>query len=486
MNTLSKDNFFNKYALVIISFFLFALNLIIKIIYIDSRDIANDEPFTIYWAQASLNEIIQMLSSENNPPFHFFLMHFWIKLFGISPLSVRFLSMLFSVLIPVVIFLFGNKYFNRFIGFAAALIFTFTTMHVFFSHEARVYTMFALLTAVSLFILIEITEKPTRKILYFYLFISNLILIYSHYFGFFILFIEAVTLFVSKNRMKILKPMFFMMLALGLSYLPLIFVFLTRLTTSTSHGTWVAPPQLGQVYGFLNLFINDRLNMLVFILLALLGFGVTFFNKKIKALIEQIKNEKVFIVALWFLIPYLLMFFISFKVPMFVDRYILYTTIPFYILLAIIINAVFEKNIFKYIAISVFVLSLAFTFELNPDNFRRMKELTSLIKKLKTEQSVVLIAPDYSDLGFTYHYNIDYFKDYKNYSTHLKKENIFAVNSKDQAKSIIDSNHECIYIQAGSEFQDPDNAIYNYLASHYKKVQHHKIFQIYLVHKFSE
>ena len=42
----------------------------------------------------------------------------------------------------------------------------------------------------------------------------------------------------------------------------------------------------------------------------------------------------------------------------------------------------------------------------------------------------------------------------------LKKsnDNIFTVNSEDQAKNILDKvNNNCIYIQAGSEFQDPSD-----------------------------
>ena len=41
----------------------------------------------------------------------------------------------------------------------------------------------------------------------------------------------------------------------------------------------------------------------------------------------------------------------------------------------------------------IFIISLLFTFHLNPDNFRRMKKLISLTKELKTANSLVLFAP---------------------------------------------------------------------------------------------
>jgi L-asparaginase/Glu-tRNA(Gln) amidotransferase subunit D len=171
---------------------------------------------------------------------------------------------------------------------------------------------------------------------------------------------------------------------------------------------------------------------------------------------------------------------------MFIDRYILYTSIPFFIFIAILVNSVFQNYSIKIIAAIIFVGSMVFTFSLNPDNFRNMKEMVALVKRLKTKNTEVFIAPNYADLGFVYHYNIDYFKDYKNYKQLLKSEKIFPVSNEAETASALDTTlYKCIYIQAGSEFQDPDNKIYNYLSSKYKKVEHHKVFQIYLVHDFS-
>jgi 4-amino-4-deoxy-L-arabinose transferase-like glycosyltransferase len=469
----------------LIPLLIFAVNFILKLIYLDRRDIANDEPFTIFWAQAGLKDIFRMLPTENNPPFHFFLMHFWIKLFGISALSVRFPSLLFSSFTAVIIFLIGKRFYSIFTGISAALIFTFSTMQVYFSHEARVYPLFALLTAISLYIFLIIREKPERKQLYVFLFLTNFILIYSHYFGFFVLLIELISTLITKQRRQLIMPMFVLMSGLALSYLPVIYIFLQRFSVSTSAGTWVKAPGLGQFYGFLNLFLNSRVNMAILLLMLIIE-GV--FLLKRKAIIIALKNmaeETTIIIFLWFFIPYTIMFLASFKAPMFIDRYILYTSIPFYLFIAILIDSVYRVRWNATLFIYIFIIPLLFTFHLNPDNFRRMKELASLTKELKTANSLVLLAPDYADLGFTYHYNTDYFKDYANYRQHLNDDNIYPVNSLDEAKNaLIKPPVSCIYIQAGNEFQDPQNAIYNYISSKYKTVKHYKVFQIYLVHKF--
>ena len=179
-------------------FLFFFLNFFLKIFYLDSRDIAGDEPFSIFQSQKDIPDIIQMLKAENNPPLHFFLLHYWIKWFGISAFSVRFPSLLFSALTSVVIFKIGLKCFDIRTGITAALIFTFSTIHIYFSHEARVYSLFALLAAVSLFFYLRIIERPDERKNYFLLLLSNILLIYSHYFGFFVVFVELFgVLFIS-------------------------------------------------------------------------------------------------------------------------------------------------------------------------------------------------------------------------------------------------------------------------------------------------
>jgi mannosyltransferase len=199
--------------------FLFVLNVIVKFCFLTSRDIALDEPFSIYYAQTDIPSIIQMLYSENNPPFHFFFLHYWVKLFGIGSFSVRLPSLIFSAFTAIVIYKIGKKFFNVVSGFAAALLFTFSTMHIFFSHEARVYPLFVMLTALSLYYYLSIIKTPENKTFYYLLFICNLLLIYSHYFGFFVLFVEVISLLFLPNTKAFIKPYFMMFVALGLSYI---------------------------------------------------------------------------------------------------------------------------------------------------------------------------------------------------------------------------------------------------------------------------
>ena len=94
---------------------LFLLNIIIKVMYLSFQPISHDEPFTVYHAQFDFYNIIHYLKNYNNPPLFELILHFWIKCFGISPFSVRFLPMLFSSLSVVLFYKIGVIN-NRFKG----------------------------------------------------------------------------------------------------------------------------------------------------------------------------------------------------------------------------------------------------------------------------------------------------------------------------------------------------------------------------------
>lgn len=482
----NKSNF-SKFTFPLLVFF---LNIVIKYAFIDNRDIALDEPFSIYYGQMDLKSIIEMLYNENNPPLHFFILHFIIKLFGIGALSVRLPSLIFSAFTAVVIFKIGNKFFSQVTGICASFIFTLSTMHIFFSHEARVYSLFSLLTACSLYLFLSIIENPKNRNNFIWLFLFNTLLIYSHYFGFFVLFIEVFSLIIIENRKQIWKNIFLVMALVAICYIPIIVIFIHRLGVSTGNGTWVAKPGITELYGNLNRFLNNKYNTSVLILIFASGLLLLLKRKKLGAIITQLKFNIYFkIILIWFAVPYLIMFLVSYKFPMFIDRYILFTSIPFYISIAITINYLFERSILSKLALLILILSQLFTLNLNPNNNRRLKDVAIITKVLQSKKSTTIIAPDYAFMGFCYYYNSDYFKQGHDAIKMLNKEHIYAVSNVISADEILEKrtykNAPLIYIQAGSEFADPKNEIFALIANQYKKHKVFHVFEIYDIHYFT-
>lgn len=475
-----------RFEVVLIPLFIFILNVLIKMPYLTSRDIALDEPFTLYYAQQDISAIIEMLYSENNPPFHFFFLHYWMKLFGISAFSVRLPSLLFSAFTAVALYKIGTKFFSRFTGIVAALVFTFSTMHIFFSHEARVYPFFSMLTAASLYCFLSIFLNSNSKKYFYYLFIANLLLIYSHYFGFFVLMVEVGCLLLWFKQRVLIKPFLILFLLIGIAYIPNLLIFWHRFSTSAQNGTWVSLPAVTEFYGNLNRFINNKYNMLVLLVIAA---GIAIYIAIQKKVLHKFKsfiiNQNILIVLIWFILPYTLMFCISFKVPMFIDRYILYTSIPFYLLIAVGFTHFIDTKKNQWFVSSLFIGSMLCTMQLNPDNNRRLKEVIAIVKDIKKENGITLLAPDYAYMGFAYHYNINYFKDAPNTLKDLNKDNVFPVHDDAQLNGLFAQDYPtCVYIQAGSEFSDPNNLIYQNITKRYKYHKQQSVYQIYLIHEF--
>ena len=452
-------------------------------------DIAHDEPFSIFHAQQSISEIWSYFTTaaENNPPLYHIFLHFWIKFFGISAFSVRFPSLLFSCATAVIIYLIGKRFFNLKIGLIASLLFSFSTIHVYYAHESRTYPLFCLLTALSLFANFGIIKSPHKKRNYILLIITNILLIYSHYFGFFVLLVELISFLVCRQRKNVLKGVCISFTTIGLCYLPLVFTLFSRFTDSVNNGTWVKPPGKSELYGYINIFINNRYNTLVYLLVIFVALIILWKKKKIAIVIKHYLNaERNQVLLIWFLVSYLSMFILSFiGIPMFIERYILYTSISLYFILTTIFVLVYRGIKYKYLVLAFFIGSMVFTLRLNPDNHRRLKEACEKMKQLKISSTPVIISPDYADAGFAYHYDLNIFKDYRNFREKLEKENIYFYNNAEAAEKLLDKTKDrLIFIQAGNEFVDPNN---NLLQSIYSRYSHHEeyyVYQIYIIHSF--
>ena len=454
--------FLKKYNIFLIALGFFLANFLLKILFVAGNEVAMDEPFSIFYAQMELPAVFRMLNTENNPALHFILLHFWIKLFGTGAFSVRFLSVIFSSLTASVIFLTGKKFFSTATAITGALIFTFSLFHVTFSHEARVYPLFVLLTALSLYCFLSLVNRPGSWKPVVALFVVNLLLIYAHYFGFFVVAAELVSLFVSGNIKKIGKKLFLVFLLLALAYIPNILVFIHRFSFTVTHGTWVRKPEVTELYGNLNRFLNSR-TVVVVLLLIILVYMALLLRKRLlfTKFSEFFSSPSSRVLLVWFVFPYLSMFFLSFRLPMFLDRYIIYISVSFYLLIALFLSE-FSANRKTGIAASILLLGMMiFNFSLAPGNNRRVSRVVQVVRELKARDpgSIVIISPDYSCLEFTYTYNNSYFRDYNHTMSLLNHENIYPLNDLSSFDKSILADRKVIFLDCDTYFAFGKNPI---------------------------
>ena len=183
----------NKLVNIIVPIVLFGVAFFWKFMNINVRDICLDEPFTIFNAQDSLLNIVKLpAQNEPSPPLFMLIMHFWIELFGISAESVRAVPVLFNALTAVVLFFTGKRIFNFWSGLTASAFFIFSTYHFFYGLDTRTYSMLSFATAASLYLIVALVKHPEKRHYLPLLVVSNLVLVYGHYFGWFVIFITGV------------------------------------------------------------------------------------------------------------------------------------------------------------------------------------------------------------------------------------------------------------------------------------------------------
>ena len=457
--------------------------VILRFSFIEANDVAMDEPFTVFFAQSDLAALFRMLPQENNPPLFFLIMHFWVGWFGISPLSIRFLPAIFSILTAIMIFCLGRRFFTWPVGIFAAGLFAFSDYHQLFAHEARVYALFALLTTVSmyLFLLLSTCRHPWRYT--FMLALVNALLIYAHFFGFFIFLIQGISILaIGEYRESILKHYFISLFISIIAYIPYFSVLFSRFFLSAGQGTWVEPPVLSDLYTMAWRYLNApviTVIALAILVAALVKFFVGLKNGRKKG------SKRNMVLVIWFVVPYLTMFLVSFKIPMFLDRYTVFISIGFYLLIAIALNSLVSGSKTVMIAMVVYIIMIAFTFHPRVDNKRRLKEAVAFISAHKTLNTRVVICPQWLEYGFAYRYDQPIFRNYKEFRPKLNQAGIFPANGLSTLDTIQLRDAVQVFVfEEWSTLTDPDQTIIKYLNRAFRYKQTIAFYENFKIHQY--
>lgn len=444
--------------------FLTVLGLLLRLWYLNSTDIAGDEPFSIFVAQFEPKEIVAFLSTGNNPPLFELLLHFYIRLFGATDFTLRLFPAVCSALSGVPVFLIGKRFFNGKVALMASVLLLFSIYHIRFAHEVRVYSLFSLATAWSLYFFLTALHRPYLLKPWGALVLCNVVLLYAHFTSFYVLLIQLMCglFFIPKNQWKNLFGALFLS---GLFFSPYLLVFFNRLGDVSSSGTWVVAPGLGELYGSINLMLNQRLTTVVVIVAVAIGLAFSKKTELLKRAKSLVGNKSAAAVVLWFVVPYTLMFLCSlWFVPMFIDRYILYTSIPLFLCVALLVDEAWSRTRWPWVGVLLVVCGSVATTNLNPPNNRKIAHAVSFVKEKKNQRAAVYLSPDHYNLVFAYHYNRAWFTDAASSNADpflalnaiLSANKIFPIRSKEE----VELTHErTIYLDADAQFVLPNNGI---------------------------
>lgn len=171
-------------ALALLAFVLRAYRL-------DYQELRGDEAATWVYSIRSFAEMLQIYTIDAHPPLYYPLMHLWFPLVGTTEYALRFVPLVFGVLLVVTVAVLGRRLADVRVGLAAGFLAAVNPYEIYFAQDARSYTLATWLGVMSTAVLWRAlqTDRWRHWIAYA---ILTLVLAYTHYYFFLIVVFQAV------------------------------------------------------------------------------------------------------------------------------------------------------------------------------------------------------------------------------------------------------------------------------------------------------
>jgi hypothetical protein len=323
-----------SFNLFLLSAFLFAF--LIRLYKISFHEFWYDEVMAILISRHPLKNW--------TPPFYYIFFHYWNKFFPSNFFWARIPSLIFNFLTIIIFYMLAKKFWNKRIAIIGSLIAILSPFQIWYSQEARLYTMSGFFTVISFYFFLKLLKNETKLNWIFFL-IFSLIGIYTSYFCFIVLIIELLY-FIKLKKLKWFYPI---LIFAGFSFW--LFPFLRKFLY-IKYGFWLPVPNILSLrYSFENFILgyngNNFLYFAVdFIILYLL----------IVYLIRRKSRQKDLYTSSLFWIFTIGMggvfLFSKFILPIYLDRGLIIFSWFLYLILAITM----ERRVFIFGLLFVFLL----------------------------------------------------------------------------------------------------------------------------------
>lgn len=287
-----------------------------------------DEASTLTFAVKSIPEIWQATTGgEFNPPLFYWVEHLMLT-FGNSEVILRFVPALLGALSIPIIYLAGREFIDRNVGIIAATAFAFSPFLVYYSQEARAYSMMLFFVTFSLVFYFRALKNNTARDWAFFGLLSALAF-WSHFYALVIvgaLVLYALYVLVPKIRadLRVARPVLLAAAVFAIISLPLILVTiqLFALRTASAPTFGIQGPDL-IIATFAQISGSD---IAMYILLILFIAGI------IQAFLMD-KNKGLFLVSV-VILTFVISNFLSYRIPM-QPRYLIFMAAVFFITIAL-------------------------------------------------------------------------------------------------------------------------------------------------------
>lgn len=339
-----------QYALRLIPYALLILAFMLRLQSLAFQSLWRDEADAVRFALAPLPDVIKTFSQPGfNGPLYFLMLRGWIGLAGQSEFAIRFPSLLFGVIGIALIYSLGTRLFSRPIGLIAATLLAVSGYHVWYSQEAKMYTLITALALAAIYCLRRGLEDGRTRCWIGVVVCASLAM-YAHILAALLIPVEvllAVTWWprADQLRRRRLKPALLSLALLTAPYLPLAVWQLPLVfqpgETGFNHYT------LGEMLNILSgAYTRGLLNSLDDTWVAIVA-GLAAALALWGVLTRLSKNDRAPAaagLAIWLALPVLAIWFVSLTRPLFTDRYVIWIMPAYYLAIALGLDAVWHAR----------------------------------------------------------------------------------------------------------------------------------------------
>jgi len=324
----------------------------LRLYHIQAQSLWNDEGTSIALAARDLATITEGAAHDIHPPLYYYVLHFWMMLFGNSELAVRSLSALLGTLLVLLTFVLGRHLTSNTVGLIAAFFAALSPFQVYYSQETRMYALCALLGSVSIYTFLRLlsawqgeskyanigTGFSRRSLLpIVYVFVTALLL-YTHYFAMTIIVVQnlAFLWWWTKNRLPKLSVILrwgTLQVIVGVLYLPWLLLAARQLRVWPAISEPLHLPTMAldllRVFSLgLSIEAHHSFILAGFALLLLLGMIPW------PPRLREVQSTAYVTSLLYLFVPICIMYVLSLQRPMYNPKFLLLCTPPFYLFLA--------------------------------------------------------------------------------------------------------------------------------------------------------
>lgn len=407
--------------------FLIALFIIVGIntVLLSDQSIRLDESQSISIAVRPIGSVLMFTAEQVHVPFYHLMLHFWLQFFGTDIIVARSLSFIFFLLTLFSIYKLGLEIGSTALAKLTTLLFSLSPFILWFSLEARMYSLFALMTSVNHLYYIKYIKSDGKKYQIAF-FLSTVLGLYTHYFFLFLTLTQmlfTLSYIIARSNKGVLsfpllipqikRQIKFLANYFGIIIVSLLFfliwgIYTYKLGSAVNTQPIIPAPTSFNIIQVLTLFIfgfQNQLAQTLFVSLWPLSIMLLFlvFTKRRKTGIIFLE----YFILVSFL-PIILAFTLSYVIkPIFLARYLIVTVPSIFLLIsAMLLNYPRRISSFLVTALIIFMFTLMLYQNTSAQTPVRedYKAATQVLNDLATPKDIIVVSAPFTVYPVEYSY----------------------------------------------------------------------------------